>query len=97
MTEPQAKIRKLTATVELFKRTEETLIIKRGGEDDLLMPPVRLPVNKKVGIPIKIMRILSAQLPLIFIPGIGRLLALLQSNLLRPIQRSDDFRPLCYH
>ena len=46
MTEPQAKIRKLTATVELFKRTEETLVIKRGKDD--LMPPVQLPVNKKV-------------------------------------------------
>ena len=45
MTEPQAKIRNLTATVELFKRTEETIIIKRG-EDDLT--PLELTVNKRV-------------------------------------------------
>ena len=34
-----------TATVELFKRTEELLIIKRGEDDPM---PVELTVNKRV-------------------------------------------------
>ena len=45
MAEPQAKIRKLTATVEHFKRTEELLTIKRSEEDQT---PIRLTVNKRV-------------------------------------------------
>ena len=45
MTEPQAKIRKLAARVQLLERTEELLIIKRS-EDDL--KPLELTVNKRV-------------------------------------------------